>query len=125
MNTVAVARQQTVTISVGMLCALVLYGLASSIFLAVNGNITRMMPQGILTPSTVIYVTLCIASFSLAFNSFFIYQIFKGKNWARIVYLVLFLLSAMLSIKGYVRMFFILRHWAIPWLWATWVLLAS
>ena len=65
-----------------------------------------MMPQGILTPSTVIYVTLCIAIFSLAFNSFFIYQIFKGKNWARIVYLVLFLLSAMLSIKGYVRMFF-------------------
>lgn len=106
MNVVASARPRTITVAVVMLSIVVLYGLAAKVVLLADGHVAQSVSQGLANSTFVIYTVLIGALINSALRALFIYKIFNRRNWARIIYLLFFILGVLLAIRSYVRLFF-------------------
>lgn len=57
-----------------------------------------------------------VYAFGLAgvcFNAFFIYKIFQGRNWARVIYSVFVLLAVLFAVRGFAVFFGRSPAWAV------------
>jgi len=46
-------------------------------------------------------------------NAFFVYKIFKGRNWARVIYLVFVVLATLFAVRGFAMFFGRSPAWAV------------
>jgi len=106
MNVVTGARPRAITVAVVMLSIVVLYGFAAKVALLADGHVAQSVPQGLTNPTFVIYAVLIGALINSALRALFIYKIFNRRNWARIIYLLFFILGVLLAIRNYIRLFF-------------------
>lgn len=105
MNTKAGARPRNVVIAVIILGIRLLFGLAAIIDAIASGTLDKPIPQSPLDPQTMNLLMMVFAVLSSVTFAFFIYKIYEGRNWARIVYLVFILLSDLTAIPWYVKLF--------------------
>ena len=91
MNHVASARPRSVAIAVALLCAALIYSL---------GWWTPPIAQATLVPPISNGAGYAGTAFGVCSSALVIYNIFKGHNWARIAYLVIFLLGILISVPG-------------------------
>jgi len=91
-------RPKNVTVAVAILCVVLAY----SLILGVVSTATRPAPAGF-NPILLHEVAYTIGILRVAINAFFVYKIFKGRNWARIIYLVFYVLGVILSIHSLAR----------------------
>lgn len=96
MNTLVSLRPRNVTVAVVILCAVLACRLVSGVVgVAYAASV-----------STVIRDTAYVGGvLAVCINAFFVYKIFRGRNWARIVYLVFFLLGIAVSIHHFTAFF--------------------
>jgi hypothetical protein len=95
MDNNAMPRPKNVTVAVAILCFVLAYSLISGLV----STATHPAPVGF-SPILVREVAYTIGIFGVAINAFFVYKIFKGRNWARIIYIVFYVLGVILSIRG-------------------------
>lgn len=96
MNNAVSLRPRNVTIAVVILCIMLLYGL-------VSGGI-HLAHSALVAPASK-NIAYTILVFGVCLNAFFVYKIFKGRNWARIVYLVFFLLGIVFAVPSFILLF--------------------
>ena len=97
MNTVANSRPRNVTIAVVILCVVLLCGLVSGSLHAAYATLPPTVSRSFANAILVLGVV-----FGVGINAFFVYNIFKGRNWARIVYLVFFLLGILFAVPSFI-----------------------
>jgi len=56
-------------------------------------------------PTTILITTIVVVPFVLL-GAFLIYMVYKGKNWARITFLILFVVGIILNIENMILWFF-------------------
>lgn len=93
MNTVANSRPRNVTFAVVILCVVLLDGLVSGGLHAAHAT---------LAPTVSRSFAYAIVVFGVCINAFFVFKIFEGRNWARIVYLVFFLLGILFAVPSFI-----------------------
>ena len=89
------SRPRSVTVAVAILCVVLAYGLISGIV----STATRTVPPGF-DPRMVREIAYAGGVVGIAINAFFVYKIFKRRNWARIIYLVFYVLGVILSVRS-------------------------
>jgi len=105
MATAAISRPRSVRVAVAILCAALLYALVTGVLrvaltVAVPPIITKNMAYAFGVAG------VCI-------NAFFVYKIFKGRNWARIVYLVFYVLGIWFIVHSFAELFGRSPTWAV------------
>lgn len=98
MNDVTTSRPQHVTTAVIILGLALIYGLVVAAV-----KVSLVMPPE--TPQMVATVGMAFALVTFCIGAFFIFMIFKGKNWARIIFLILFILGAVFALPTAIGMF--------------------
>ena len=104
MSASTISRPQNVTVAVATLCAVLAYGLVA--------GVTRTASATLAPPLT----RSLVYAFGLAgvcINAFFIFKIFKGRNWARIIYMVFVLIAILFAIHGFAASFGRSPVWAV------------
>lgn len=96
-----IARPNKVSIAVKLLWITIVVGIIRSIIELPN-TLEVLIEQGFYFGLAIGFV-IFTAFISLAIISFFIYMIGKGKNWARIIFLVLFIIGIPFSILPLVQ----------------------
>lgn len=107
MNMMIDGRPRNVSIAVIMLCCPVIYGFAAEIVSWVDGGLAKSMPQQLANVRHAALIIIVINLCLFVLNIFIIYKIFKGKSWARLVYLFYFVLGAV----GLMLMFMFSLHY--------------
>lgn len=107
MNIVTNARPRRVSIAVILLFVPVIYGFAAEIVSWVGGGLAKSVPQKLANVHHVDLIIIVINACMFALNIFIIYKVFKGKNWARLLYLFYFVLG----VTGLILMFMLLLHY--------------
>ncbi|MFP4402973.1 MAG: hypothetical protein ACOC3X_00320 [Nanoarchaeota archaeon] len=96
-----IVRPNKVSIAVKLLWITIVVGIIRSIIELPN-TLEVLIEQGFYFGLAIGFV-IFTAFISLAIISFFIYMIGKGKNWARIIFLVLFIIGIPFSILPLVQ----------------------
>ena len=96
MDTIATSRPRNVTIAVAILCVVFIYGFVSGGVQAAHATLLPPVSRSVAYAS--IALGICI-------NAFFVYKIFMRRNWARIVYLIFFLLGILFAVPGFLVLF--------------------
>lgn len=86
MNAVTTSRPVHVTIAVVILCIALVNGLVLAAI-----NFAFILPEE--TPQMVATIGIVFAVITVCIGAFFIYKIFTGRNWARIVFLIFFIIG--------------------------------
>ena len=105
MATAAISTPRNVKIAVAILCAVLLYALVTGVVRVALAAATPPMPS-----KNIAY------AFGVAggcINAFFVYKIFKGRNWARIIYLVFYILGIWFAMRGFAGLFGRSPAWAV------------
>lgn len=90
-------RPMQVTTAVVVFCIVLVVGTTSGLWHIVhNPAISKL--SGVMVYAKYIAYGAIVGGFVL--NALFIYKIFRGRNWARIIYLVFFILGWLFSIPG-------------------------
>ena len=92
MSALANSRPRNVAVAVAILCVVLAYWLVSGVAQTVYATVTPPLSRSI------------VYAFGLAgvcVNAFFIYKIFKGRNWARVIYSVFVLLAVLFAVRGF------------------------
>jgi hypothetical protein len=104
MNVAAMPRPRNVTVAVVILCvALIVHLVSGSIFAAFTQAAGANKPFGVFA-----YINVALG---FCINAFLLYMIFRRHNWARVLYLVFFVLISLLSLPGGVIAFFMSPIW--------------
>jgi len=105
MAAAAISRPRNVKVAVAILCAVLLYALVTGVVrVALVAAVPPMISKNI------------VYAFGLAgvcINAFFVYKIFKGRNWARIIYLVFYVLGIWFAVHGFTELFGRSPAWAV------------
>ena len=102
MNAVTSKRPRTVTLAVAIFSFLLIAGLALSLLNVPHNRLATIGPK--LMPYYK-YFQYSTTAAGVLINAFFIYKIFQGRNWARIIYLVFFLVGLVFSIPSFLGVF--------------------
>ena len=89
------ARPQNVTIAVAILCVVLFYQLVSA---------HAHIPHPALASARFKSAAYAVMVLSVCINAVFVYYIFKRRNWARLLYLVFFLIGILLSIPSIIML---------------------
>jgi len=95
MDAVVSERPRTVTVSVAILAVLLVVGEVMSLIDPPANRYANALAKAFPFYQ---YIQIVGAFGGTLLFAFFIYSIYKGKNWARILYLVFFILGALSSI---------------------------
>ena len=96
MNTASNLRPRNVVIAVAILCVVQMYDLVSVLSHVEQLVLIRR------SSTNDVYATVLVG---VCVSLFFIYKIFERRNWARIAYLVLFLLGVLAEVSGVITLF--------------------
>lgn len=105
MATAAISRPRNVRVAVAILCAALLYALVTGVL---RVALTAAVPP-IITKN----MAYAFGVAGVCINAFFVYKIFKGRNWARIVYLVFYVLGIWFTVHGFAELFGRSPTWAV------------
>lgn len=105
MNNGVHVSPRTVTIGVAMLGIRQLYNFIIFIYLMLVDKTEKIIPNNPIDSRTMYIVGNIIIFLSWLFFIFCIYKIYKGKNWARITYIVLYLMALFGSIPRFTTLF--------------------
>jgi hypothetical protein len=103
-------RPKNVSTAIKLLYLSLILGIINSVLVVItliNSPVTSL-PSAYLGITT--GITIFILFVTLALLAFFIYKIGKGKNWARILYLILFLIGIPSAVINLIQFF---TTWAI------------
>lgn len=104
MSTLANFRPRNVAVAVAVLCVVLAYSLVSGIAQAAHTTVAPPLSRS---------VVYALGVAGVCVNTFFIYKIFKGRNWARVIYLVFVVLATLLAVRGFAAFFGRSPAWAV------------
>lgn len=95
MDTITVKRPAAVITAVVILSILLIIGLVAGLLRVTDSTIASTVSAKV--NDIGLFIGTCIAGW-------FVYKIYRGRNWARIVYLILFILGTLSSFHDFVRL---------------------
>lgn len=105
MATAAISTPRNVKIAVAILCAVLLYALVT--------GVVRVALATAAPPMVAKNIAYVFGVAGVCINAFFVYKIFKGRNWARLIYLAFYVLGIWFAVRGFAELFGRSPTWAV------------